>query len=288
MLLAALSFSVMSGFAKVLRHSFNAPQLVFYRNLIGLVVLPLSVWKYPLQQTGGRPGLLIFRGFMGTMALYTLMYCIIHMPLGAAMTYNTLNTFYIAGLSYFIWKEKLHSISWICILLGFAGVLLIYKPNADFSWGYHAVGLLHGLFSAFAYLSIGKLNKYYDSRVIVLSFLSSGLILPIVMMLIAFVFQLPHDDFFFPDFILPSGNSWWQLLGMGITALLGQYYVTKAYSNDKAGIIAAIGYSNILFAVIIGVILGDAIPDVWMLGGILMVVMSGVVISLTKGSEGPS
>ena len=54
MLVAALGFSLMGGFAKVLRNSFNAPQLVFYRNLTGLIVLSYSFFYYPIQQSGGR------------------------------------------------------------------------------------------------------------------------------------------------------------------------------------------------------------------------------------------
>jgi len=72
MLIAAFSFSMMGGLAKVLKPSFNTPQLVFYRNFTGLLVLLYSFFRYPVQQTGGRLKLLVFRGLMGTIALYTL------------------------------------------------------------------------------------------------------------------------------------------------------------------------------------------------------------------------
>lgn len=282
MLLAAGSFSLMGGFAKVLRTSFNAPQLVFYRNLIGLAVLSISFIRIPVKQSGGRFGLLLLRGFMGTLALYTLLYNILHIPLGAAMTYNTINTFYIAILSGWILKEKLSSVVWICIITGFAGILLIYKPSVDFSWKYHIIGLLHGIFSAIAYMSIGSLNKHYDTRIIVLSFLVSGLILPIVMISTGYLFHLPKDDFFFPEISFPNGLEFLYLMALGITALSGQYFVTKAYSNDKAGIVAAIGYSNIIFSVIVGILLGDAFPDLLMWLGIVVVIVSGVVISVFR------
>lgn len=282
MLLAALGFSLMGAFGKLLKHSFNAPQLVFYRNLIGMFFLAFSLWQKPVQQTGGRLGLLIFRGIMGTLALYTLLYNIIHIPLGAALTYNTINTFYIAILSGWLLKEKLNGWIWTCIVIGFAGVLLIYKPDGDFSWKYHGVGILHGLLSAAAYMSISSLNKHYDTRVIVLSFLSSGLLLPLLMMGIGAAFQLPTDDFFFPAFRFPVGVEYFYLIGMGVTALLGQYFVTRAYSSDKAGIVAAIGYSNILFAMLFGVLLGDALPDWISLVGVVLVIGSGVVIALRK------
>lgn len=282
MLLAALGFSVMGGFAKVLKTSFNTPQLVFYRNLVGLLFLCYSLIQFPIKQTGGKLGLLIFRGIMGTLALYTLLYNIIHISLGAAMTYNAINTFYIALLSWWLLKEKLSPVAWLCIIGGFAGILLIYKPSVDFSWKYHFIGLLHGLLSAIAYLSIGTLNKYYDARVIVLSFLLSGILLPLLSILIGYVLHLPADDFFFPALKLPVGIEWFYLAGLGISALLGQYFVTKAYSNDKAGIVSAIGYSNIIFGLVIGVLLGDAYPDLLAIAGVLMVIASGVLISMNR------
>ncbi len=101
MLVAALGFSLMGGFAKVLRGSFNATQLVFYRNLTGLIFLSYSFFAYPIQQKGGRLKLLIARGLMGTVALYTLLYNILHIPLGSALTYNTTNTLFIALLSFY-------------------------------------------------------------------------------------------------------------------------------------------------------------------------------------------
>src|SRR5688500_18115821 len=88
MLLAALGFSLMGGAAKLLKESFNAGQLVFWRNLIGLAVLAIGFVIRPPENKGGKLRLLVFRGVMGTAALYTLLYCILHIPLGTAMTYS--------------------------------------------------------------------------------------------------------------------------------------------------------------------------------------------------------
>ena len=167
-------------------------------------------------------------------------------------------------------------------MLGFTGVLLIYRPTGDFSWKYHIVGLICGLSSALAYLSVSSLNRNYDTRVIVLSFLLNGVALPTIGMLIGAFTSIKHDEFFVTEFKLPQGIDWFYILGMAVTALAGQYFVTKAYGHDKAGIVSAIGYSNILFALTIGIILGDPLPNLISLLGIVLVIISGITISLTK------
>ena len=169
MLLAALGFSVMGGAAKMLKDSFNAGQLVFFRNAVGLVFF-FGFLHRPWQNKGGKSGSLVFRGIMGTIALYTLLFCILHMPLGTAMTYNISSTIWIAVLSFLIFGEYNGVRVLFAILLGFAGMLLIYKPIMHLPLEYHLAGMLSGLTSAIAYLTVGRLAGYYDPRVIVLSF----------------------------------------------------------------------------------------------------------------------
>jgi len=61
--------------------------------------------------------------------------------------------------------------------------------------------------------------------------------------------------------------------------------MTKAYELTKAGIVGTISYSNIVFALIIGVMLGDPIPDFWTFLGILLVILSGLLVALSKGKS---
>ena len=287
MLLAALGFSLMGGSAKALKESFTAGQLVFYRNAVGLIFLLPGLFLFPPVQKGGKPLRLAFRGLMGTLALYTLLYCILHLPLGTAMSYNLTSALFIAIFSFFLFKEYHGKRVLFAVMLGFAGMLLIYKPVMHFSWYYHIAGLLSGIFSAFAYLTVGRLAAYYDPRIIVLSFLVGGVLLPSVSLLIHYSSGAVADGLFIIDWKWPSGLEWFWVLFMGIAALFGQYFVTKAYGSDKAGIVSVFGYANIIYSVFIGMLLGDAFPDLMSWAGIFCIITSGVIISLYKKSQLP-
>lgn len=285
MLLAALGFSVMGGAAKALRDSFNAGQLVFYRNAVGLIFLLPGLFIKPPVQEGGKPLRLAFRGLMGTLALYTLLYCILHIPLGTAMSYNLTSALFIAIFSYFLFKEYHGNGVGFAVILGFAGMLLIYKPVMHLHWYYHLAGLISGITSAIAYLTVHRLAKFYDPRVIVLSFLLSGFIVPLITMIIHYTTGVPTDGLFIIDFKLPFGiNCFWILL-MGLAALFGQYFVTRSYGADKAGIVSVFGYSNIIYSVFIGMLLGDAFPDWMSWAGIICIIASGVIITLVKSKK---
>jgi len=280
MLLAALGFSIMGGAAKLLKGSFNAGQLVFYRNSVGLIFLLPGLLIKPPEHKGGKTIWLIFRGLMGTTALYTLLYCILHLPLGTAMSYNLTSTLFIAVFSFVVFKEYHGNKVLLAVLLGFVGMLLIYKPNMLFAWYYHLAGLISGISSAIAYLTVGRLATYYDSRIIVWSFVATGFAVPALAMVVKYVFALPADELFFVRWQSPSGIQWLYLLVLGSAALFGQYFVTLAYSADKAGIVSVFSYANIIFSVFIGIALGDDFPE-WMTWvGIACIIVSGGIISL--------
>ncbi len=285
MLLAALGFSIMGGAAKALKGSFNAGQLVFWRNIVGLLVLLISFLHRMPVNSGSKPGRLLFRGLMGTTALYTLLYCIMHLPLGTAMSYNLTSALFIALFSFVLFKEYAGKWVLLAVLIGFLGMLLIYKPNIHLPWQYHVAGLISGVTSAIAYLTVGKLTKHYDTRIIVLSFVLTGVVTPLLFVLTKYIFQLPADELFFIDWRWPQKTEWLIVLLMGSAALLGQYFVTKAYGADKAGVVSAISYANIVFSVFIGMMLGDAFPDFISLLGIFCIISSGVLVSFLKKKQ---
>ena len=93
MLIASLAFAIMGAFAKLASQHMSSLEVVFFRNIAGVILVGIAVVKKPMQHKGGRPFLLFFRGFMGFVALLTFFYNIAHIPLGDAMTYSKLHQF---------------------------------------------------------------------------------------------------------------------------------------------------------------------------------------------------
>jgi drug/metabolite transporter (DMT)-like permease len=101
-------------------------------------------------------------------------------------------------------------------------------------------------------------------------------------MIIHYTTGVAADGLFIIDWRWPEGKEWLAISILGLAALFGQYFVTKAYGADKAGIVSVFGYANIIYSVFIGMALGDAFPD-WMSSlGIFCIIASGVIISLVK------
>jgi drug/metabolite transporter (DMT)-like permease len=283
MLLASLSFAVMGGFAKVVSEVLPPVEVTFFRNVFGVLLVGFAIYKSPLKQIGGRPLLLLFRGTMGFVALLAYFYIIAYIPLGEAVTYNKTSPIFVAIFAYIFLNEKLSRWAILAIIMGFGGILLIAQPEGGTFDKYDMLGIFSGIGAALAYTSIRELRAYYDTRAIVMSFMGVGTVAPMVLMLITPYINAPKSlDFMFAEFVLPSGVIWLYVLIMGISATISQILMTKAYELTKAGIVGTVSYSNIVFALIIGVALGDPIPDIWTFLGILLVIISGLLVALTK------
>jgi drug/metabolite transporter (DMT)-like permease len=141
---------------------------------------------------------------------------------------------------------------------------------------------LCGVGAALAYTAVRELRKYYDTRAIVLSFMTIGTIGPLILLIIGEFYTNPNLDFMIAKFVMPQGSDWLFIILLGSFATLAQIYMTKAFASAKAGIIGTISYSNIAFSIILGIILGDAFPDMFIIFGILLIVLSGVLVSSKK------
>lgn len=279
MLWASLLFAIMGAFAKIASESMSSLEVVFFRNLFGVLLIGVTIFQKPMTHIGGRPFLLFFRGLMGFAALLAFFYNIAHIPLSDAMTFSKTSPIFTALFAWLFLNEKLSWQGWVAVMVGFIGIVLITKPTGMFLSKTDWLGIFSGVGAALAYTSVRELKRYYDTRAIVLSFMVVGSAGPALLMALSPYVCIEDLDFMFAPFVMPQGVIWLHIILMGLFATLAQVYMTKAYGESQAGIVGAISYSNIVFAIIIGLLLGDGWPDgiTWM--GILLIVGAGVIVA---------
>ncbi len=282
MLFASLMFALMGVFAKILSQSMPSLEVVFFRNLFGAVLIAATLVKRPMEHRGGKGWLLFFRGMMGFLALLAFFYNIAHIPLGDAMTYSKTSPIFTALFAWIFLKEKMGAVGWAALVLGFVGIIFIAKPSGAVLDKTAWLGIFSGAGAALAYTAVRELRNYYDTRAIVLSFTVIGSVGPLVLMAVSPYVNAPELDMLFGEFVAPSAEAWIFIVLMGIFATLAQFYMTKAYGVTKAGIVGAVSYSNILFSIILGLFIGDPLPDPLTWLGIGLIVAAGIAVAGAK------
>ena len=282
MLIASFTFAIMGAFAKLASQNMSSLEVVFFRNIAGVLIVGAAILKRPMQHVGGKPLLLFFRGFMGFVALLAFFYNIAHISLGDAMTYSKTSPIFTAIFAWLFLKEKLSFKAWIAVFVGFIGIVFITQPSGFGFSKYDWLGIFSGVGAALAYTSVRELKQYYDTRAIVLSFMGVGTVGPVLLFLISPYIHAPELDFMLGKFVMPHGIVWFYVIAMGLFATLSQVLMTKAYGETKAGIVGAVSYTNILFSILVGLTLGDALPSLMTTLGIILIVFAGIMVARDK------
>ena len=281
MLLGALISALNGALSKILADDMSAMEIVFFRNIIGVALIIYALKHTPPTLSGGKWYLLIVRGLFGFSAMILFFYTITTIPLGEAITLNKTSPLFVTILAFYLLNEKLSKRTVLALLIGFLGVVFIVKP-VGMSISYeHFLGVLGGFFAAAAYTTIKKIKDIYDSRVIVLSFVGVGTLMPALFFLLAPYVTPPESlAFLFPTFTYPDRAEIWGLIVfMAFISTLSQWLLTKAYSASNLSVIGVISYTNIPFAIGFGWALGDAMPDTLTYIGIGLIILGGFLVS---------
>lgn len=263
---------------------------MFFTSFFGLFILILSSFKKPFKpiKTSNPKDIkkanrmLIFRGIMGFLATSTFFYNIHTMPFVNTVIFMQSAVLFSSVFMFILFRENLSILQWGSVFIGFIGVLLMVQVDESFfnNW----TGVLCGITSALAYMSIRELRRYYESRVIVLVFLLVNMFGSIICMILGSYMHIESMNFLFVSFIMPDSLLLFALLIMiAFFSMLSQIFKTKAYANAKAGIVGVIWYIRVPITMFIGVeFLGDSFPNIIVLTGILLITLSCIVVSLEK------
>jgi drug/metabolite transporter (DMT)-like permease len=282
MSLSSLFFAIMGITIKQLSNDIGSVEIVFFRNIFGVIFILASFYHIKDSSIGGKKFVLFFRGFIGFIALLMFFYNIVHLSLSEAIVFSKTSPIFTAIIAFFVFKERLSYTKVLAILVGFIGVVLITDISHSLDKSDY-LGILCGLLSAMAYTAVKELREYYDSRVIVLSFVIIGSVLPIIFMMITpFVKNtliLEYFDFIISPFVMPQNSDWGYIFIMGVFATLAQILMTKAYGYSKAGIVSTVSYSTIAFSMIFGIFIGDSLPNNSVIFGIILIILSGIMVA---------
>lgn len=292
MILACLEFALVGACAKVLCDEMPAIEAVFFRNLIGCLCMVYLLWRLRFHKMGGHFWLLVFRGFAGAISLYLFFYNVSHISLGGAFAFQKTSPIFIAIIAFILFGERIGFKGVFGIALAFLGVLLVSHPwvqddaHTGFDIKNTIIGVMSGFFSALALTSARRLRKFYATEQIVFSFLLVGTLMPLLSMLAGYYtprVYAEHLDFLIAPFVIPSAKAWIVIVAMGVLGVLYQLHITKAYGiAKKAGIIAGVGYLDVVFSMCLGLILGDSFPSAMVLFGIAGIIVGGLILVRAK------
>ncbi|WP_045391487.1 DMT family transporter [Falsirhodobacter sp. alg1] len=272
---SVLIFVVMSSLIKVTSDVVPAGEAVFFRSAFAIPVI--LVWLAMRQElrTGLRANNImghVWRGVVGTMAMGCGFSALGYLPLPevTALAYATpLLTVIFAAM---FLGEEVRAFRLTAVGLGLTGVMVILWPRmtigADGIGNAATLGamlaLIGATFAAMASVFIRKMVAIESTASIVFYFSLTSTVLSLA--------------------TIPFGWVWpgWEYVGLliiaGILGGIAQIFLTQAFREADASVIAPFDYASMLFALGIGYFIFDETPTHTMLLGAAIVIGSGCFI----------
>lgn len=261
MLGAMLCLTLLDSVLKHLGAHHPIGPLVFFRNLVQVVVL-LAVIRAntPEALRTPQPGLHLVRG--ACLSITTVLITLSLTHLSMAQTYAlTFSAPLIATLlARLFMGEKPSGAQWACMVAGFAGVVVALDPAGAIS-----LAMLYPLGQAAANAVFYVLTRFAGKREGALAlalWAAVGAILTSAVGLVSFEAM--------------DLTAWALLIAGGLFGTCGHLLMAGAFRRAPTALVSPLVYSQIIWAMVLGFVLFEEIPTPHALAGALIVAASGI------------
>ena len=243
--LAGLLFAAMSICVKGLSGSTPLGEIVFFRSLFALIPLAVFLWvrsELPSGLATRRPLGHLLRSALGAAAMFASFAAIARLPLAEATLLGYLAPIFTAIASVFILSERMTAGRASGVIIGFSGVVVLFWPelsggqiSSERLSGY-LLGLLTGVLTAFALITVRRLNRTESAGSIAFYF--------IVTSMICGVATLPFG------WVMPDLAGIVMLVVAGLFGGLAHIASTIAFRHAEASFLAPFDYLAIIWPVL--------------------------------------
>jgi drug/metabolite transporter (DMT)-like permease len=264
---------VCDSIAKYISRDYPVIQVVWGRYLFHFIVmLPLLWWHYhhsaAVRWLPEKPWLQLLRG--STLVGSTLLFfaAIAAMPLADALALMYIFPMVVTALSPWLLKEHVGIHRWSAVVIGFTGICIMLRPGSQAFQLSALLALASGLVLGLYCIVTRRLSGNAPA---LMTLAYTALVGAVVMTCIVPFYWLP-----------PTPAVWLLMLIMGAAAAFGHTLMILAFDYAEASLLAPLAYAEMIIAVLIGYLIFGDFPDIWVWSGIVIVIASGMYISLRE------
>jgi drug/metabolite transporter (DMT)-like permease len=281
---AVLALSMGDAVIKYFSASFSLWQIYVIRSLIAVPIL-IAVIKFREPTLSLKPVSISWTAIrsllLGIMwvAYYT---ALPHIKLSvAAAVYYTIPLF-ITLFSAVFTGDKVTSKSWIAIVLGFFGVLVIVRPDADGFNAYVLLPLLAAILYAVAMILTRTKCLDENPKILSLSLNITFIGMGIVASLLIAIWDPTESarntyPFLIGDWAVLDLSGWLTMSVLAVVVILGSLFAAIAYQNAPSSVVATFDYSYLAFAALWGFLVFSEVPDALTILGMVMIAGAGMI-----------
>lgn len=266
MLGSVVCFALMAVTIRLASEQLHAFQIAFFRNLFGLAfTLPL-IWRagFGLLRTD-RLRLYALRCVTGLCAMLTGFWALIHLPLAQAVALSYTTPLFVTILAVFVLGEVVRARRWSAVAIGFIGVIVIVRPNAEGLQFAALVALASSALSASSAISIKFLSRTEPPDAIVIWMV-------LIMTPMSLVPALPVWQW-------PTPDVWALAIVTGGFGTLGHMCLTRAFRLADVSALQPLNFLQLPIVAFLAWLLFAETIDLWTAVGASVIFSSTIYIA---------
>lgn len=267
MCLGVLCLAIGDAISKWLGEVHSPLQIIFFRTLVSLpLILLIARFNGGLRTLRTRrPGVHLLRGLIFTGTMICFMWGLTLLPLAETTAIAFAAPLFVTLLSVPLLGERVDRFTVLATLLGFVGVLVVVRPGGD---SFQPGALVVVAAAVFYALTMITARRYGEREHLwAMVFYTTLVPLLVSATTLPWVWQTPAP-LHWPAFLTAG------CLGVGAMAGL-----TLAFRHAPAALAAPFDYTALLWAVLLGWGIWDEVPDLWVLLGGSLIIVSGLAIA---------
>ena len=258
-------FVSMDTLAKYLTQTYPVLQVVWARFFFHAVWLALYLrGQLPRYLRSQRLGLQLGRGVCLVATTFLFFSAIALLPLAEASAIMLVGPLVVTALSVPLLGEHVGPRRWVSVAVGFGGALIIIRPGTEvMQWASLlplAAACIYGLYQ----ISTRVLSRHDPPFTTLLYTVSVGL--PLTTLLLPWIW------------VWPDAWGWLLMACVGLLGGLSHFTLIKAFSVAPAVVVTPFSYSNMIWAISLGFVVFNELPDRWTVIGASIIAASGLYI----------
>ena len=240
MLLGSLAFAAMGTMVHALGHSCDWQVIALARTGLALLFAATLARSAGAKLVVWRPATLWVRSLAGSLSLVCTFFAFTRLPVSDVLTLTNTFPIWVALLSWPLLGEPPSARVWLSVAGGILGMVVMQQPHfADGNFA-SLIALGSSFSTAVAMIGLHRLQQI-DSWAIVAHFSAVSTLFCFASLFLFDRAVALRDTFTSLTLLL--------LLGVGISATIGQLFLTKAFAAGPPAKVAVVGLSQIPFAI---------------------------------------